>query len=360
MDKALAIVPLRSAEDADTFVNVEPPWLPPWGRGIFGGSLIGQSLCAAQTTVASQFHAHSMHCYFLRPGIADEPFVYYVSRLHDGKRFKTRTVHARQRGRDIFCATISFTYGDRALSPPQGPKRELVHEVPMPSGILPPPRNLASAIQENMVSLSKAAPAGDDRPYDCIRCGPPAPGPPEQRKFRHWIRARFTGTASSSSASRRPQDHLAALAYMSDGYYIGTVARAHGARRFSDAMYIERMVEHLGGKPNEKAWRREVFRELAQEEQADIEGSQNGSVKESGVHVGMMATLHHTIFFHQWSGLETDQWMLAEMDSPWAGDERGLVTQRIWSQSGKLIATCVQEGVVRLSPEASKEGRARM
>lgn len=132
----------------------------------------------------------------------------------------------------------------------------------MPSGIPLPLR------QANTVSLSKAAPAGDDRPYDCIRCGPAAPGPPEQREFRHWIRARFSGAFSSSSALH----YLAALAYMSDGYFIGTVARAHGARRFSDATYVERMVEHLGGTPDEKARRREVFQGLAQEEQAIFEG----------------------------------------------------------------------------------------
>lgn len=80
---------------------------------------------------------------------------------------------------------------------------------------------------------------------------------------------------------------------------------------------------------------------------------------ESGVQVGMMATLHHAIFSHQWRGLRTDQWMPVKMDSPWAGDERGLVMQWIWSHFGLLVATCVQEGVMRLTPEAS-EGCARM
>jgi len=46
-----------------------------------------------------------------------------------------------------------------------------------------------------------------------------------------------------------------------------------------------------------------------------------------------------------------DEWMLTEMDSPWAGDGRGLVFQRIWTKEGILIATCVQEGVVRLNQE---------
>lgn len=132
---------------------------------------------------------------------------------------------------------------------------------------------------------------------------------------------------------------------MSDGYFIGTVARVHGTRRFADAEYIDRMVKDFEGTVEEKALRREEFKELAREEQADNEDIPVGNV---GMRVGMMATLHHAIFFHQWRGFEPEQWMLVEMDSPWAGEQRGLVTQRIWSQAGELLATCIQEGVVRL------------
>lgn len=45
--------------------------------------------------------------------------------------------------------------------------------------------------------------------------------------------------------------------------------------------------------------------------------------------------------------------MLSEMESPWAGDGRGLVTQRIFTKEGRLIATCVQE--VSLSIIASSD-----
>jgi len=31
------------------------------------------------------------------------------------------------------------------------------------------------------------------------------------------------------------------------------------------------------------------------------------------------------------------------MESPWAGDGRGLVIQKLWTREGVLIATCVQE-----------------
>ena len=56
-----------------------------------------------------------------------------------------------------------------------------------------------------------------------------------------------------------------------------------------------------------------------------------------------MVSLDHTIYFHNPKGFRADDWLLTEMESPWSGDGRGLVFQRIYSQNGLLIATCVQE-----------------
>lgn len=37
--------------------------------------------------------------------------------------------------------------------------------------------------------------------------------------------------------------------------------------------------------------------------------------------------------------------MRTEMETPRAGNEQGLVIQRIWSTDGVLVATCIQEPV---------------
>lgn len=37
-------------------------------RALFGGQVMGQSLAAAQYTVASGLSCHSFHCYFILPG----------------------------------------------------------------------------------------------------------------------------------------------------------------------------------------------------------------------------------------------------------------------------------------------------
>jgi len=59
--------------------------------------------------------------------------------------------------------------------------------------------------------------------------------------------------------------------------------------------------------------------------------------------IGMMVSLDHTIYFHNPRDFRADEWMLEEMETPWSGDHRGLVMQRIWSSEGKLVATCIQE-----------------
>ncbi|XP_061429281.1 acyl-coenzyme A thioesterase 8-like [Lethenteron reissneri] len=42
------------------------PWVPR-SNTLFGGQIVGQALVAAGLTVAKGLHAHSLHCYFVRP-----------------------------------------------------------------------------------------------------------------------------------------------------------------------------------------------------------------------------------------------------------------------------------------------------
>src|SRR5690606_5978043 len=44
----------------------------------FGGQVAGQTLVAAVRTVDSDKHVHSLHGYFIRPGIPDVPTVFQV------------------------------------------------------------------------------------------------------------------------------------------------------------------------------------------------------------------------------------------------------------------------------------------
>ena len=62
-----------------------------------------------------------------------------------------------------------------------------------------------------------------------------------------------------------------------------------------------------------------------------------------------LASLDHVIWFHR--PLRADEWLLYECRSPSASGARGLATGRFFTRDGRMIATAVQEGLVRLREE---------
>lgn len=93
----------------------------------FGGQVAGQSLVAAVRTVDPHFQVHSLHGYFLRPGNPEQPTVYLVDRIRDGRSFCTRRVTGVQNGEAIFTMSASFHVGD------EGPEhQDVMPTVPDP------------------------------------------------------------------------------------------------------------------------------------------------------------------------------------------------------------------------------------
>jgi acyl-CoA thioesterase-2 len=92
--------------------------------------------------------------------------------------------------------------------------------------------------------------------------------------------------------------HQAALTYYSDVTLLGTALAAHGLR-FSDP----------------------------------------------GV---MAASLDHTVWFHR--PFRADEWLLYDQVSPSAQGGRGLAIGRLFNESGVLVATAAQEGLIRYNP----------
>lgn len=154
----------------------------------------------------------------------------------------------------------------------------------------------------------------DDSPY------------PHHRKARAWIQSR--GVISPSGGQ---QAHLSALAYMSDSWFVGTISRAHGLERRNHDTYNRAFFQDHG-------------RLSAKQQDAldSIQKSENTFVTPKRS-IGMMVSLDHTIYFHRPREVKVDDWMCTEMETPWSGEGRGLVMQRIWNKEGRLIASCVQE-----------------
>lgn len=257
---------------------------------VFGGQVIAQALGAAERTVDTARHAHSLHCYFLRGGNEEHPIDFVVERDFDGGSFSNRRVVASQQGQPIMNLTASF----------QAPQEGLEHQYfAMPD--VPGPNEIQSEVQFRR-ELSELVPNHyRDRllapwPIDTRQVEPrdwlnPGKNPP---LLHCWFR-------TVAELPDDPRIHRAVLAYASDIHLLGTSTRPHGVN-----------------------WYR-----------GEIKG----------------ASLDHAIWFHE--PFRADEWLLHVTDSPWAGGSRGYTRGQIFSADGRLVASTSQEGLIRpVAPKA--------
>lgn len=64
------------------------------------------------------------------------------------------------------------------------------------------------------------------------------------------------------------------------------------------------------------------------------------------------ATVNHSVWFHR--PFRFDEWALYATESPVAAGSRGLATGRFFSMDGQLLATVVQEGLIRHFPKRER------
>jgi acyl-CoA thioesterase-2 len=57
------------------------------------------------------------------------------------------------------------------------------------------------------------------------------------------------------------------------------------------------------------------------------------------------SSLDHAMWFH--APFRADEWLLYDMESTWAGDGRALCRGHMFAAGGRLVATVVQEGLLR-------------
>ena len=317
---------VTQSTDKDVFTNTHALFQAPGYRGIYGGATISHSLSAAQKTVPPEFYAHTLHCSFVAAGQSDSPITYRVRRVRDGKNFVHRQVEAQQKGKTIFTATLSFVRDGS-----EG-REKLEHAVNMPTNVIAPPDYRSEGIDEQFP------------PFESIRYPLLRLGSALENRERQWMRAR----------GRLPDDphvHQSALAYMSDSYLVGAIARVHGAKDSPSnrPRSIQSKMLAFPGSASDMQEMRRYLESIRFGSVADTV-SQVGEevVRRERKKIDFVVSLNHSMYFHRPSAFRTDEWMLTETEVPWTGGGRGLVTQRIWGKNGHLIATCTQEGLVRL------------
>ncbi|KAJ2377508.1 acyl-CoA thioesterase [Coemansia sp. RSA 2607] len=266
----------------DTYLSVDL-WRPKGNRGVFGGQVIGQALTAAAKTVSSPFRCNSIHCYFLAAGNNTEMIAYEVRRIRQGASYCSRLVVAKQSGRVIFIATVSFQRPEPSV---------LSHQYVMPQ--VPSPESLVS--REALILRGEAE--GDTFKADEISNLPVETRPVPQKELKGlpvnaiWLRAR--GDMSQLGHCH----HQSMLAYASDFALISTALRP--------------------------------FRMNSPDAKHKL---------------SMLVSLDHTIWFHE--PFRADDWLLYVMESPRTASGRGLAFGRIYSRDGVLVASTAQEGVAR-------------
>jgi acyl-CoA thioesterase-2 len=257
-------------------------------RRIFGGQVLAQALYAAARTVDDERVPHSLHAYFLRPGDMSRNVIYDVDPIRDGRSFCTRRVVARQHGRAIFNSSVSFQKREKGFDH----QIELPEGIPQPDDIIPYSDYLAG-IKKQYPDM----PTAFMFPDDIIDIRVPAPiHPYEPTKMEpiggFWFK--FTADIGDD-----PLMHRSALAFISDKMLMSTALRPH-----SIPVYDNKLIA---------------------------------------------ASLDHAMWFH--SEIRVDQWIYYYLDSPRAARSRGLNRGLFYTQDGMLMASTIQEGLMRLIDE---------
>jgi acyl-CoA thioesterase II len=211
------------------------------------------------------------------------PIVFEVEKIRDGGSFSTRRVVAKQNGLPIFFMSVSF----------QSKWEEAYeHQIPMPK--VEGPENLPSD-EDVIKKYSWFVPDHifqviDTRPFE-FRMVEKISFLDLKTKlpYRHfWFKAKEAVTEEISMNQQL-------LTYVSDYNLLTTAALPHSRGPIPTHIF--------------------------------------------------MASLDHGLWFHR--PFRVDEWLLYAIDSPSGSDGRGFTRGNIFNAQGKLVASVVQEGVMR-------------
>lgn len=237
----------------------------------------------AAQTTVEDRHIHSLHAYFLRVGDHRAPIIYDVDRSRDGKSFSARRVVAVQHGKPIFTMSASFQTAETGVD----------YQEKMPA--TEPPENLKS-INDYLGEFIERAPDKfklTTSLYAPFEMKPVEPvdlvNPVKREPVRHlWLRA----------TDRLPDDpviHHVLMAYISDFSLLDTNLLPHGLQILDTNLQI--------------------------------------------------ASIDHAIWFHR--TFRMDEWLLYVCEGVSTSGARGVARGRFFTQDGILVASTMQEGLLR-------------
>ncbi|WP_417456840.1 acyl-CoA thioesterase [Kordiimonas sp.] len=256
-------------------------------KHVFGGHILAQAMEAATLTVEPAYKLHSLHCYFLRPGIAGQPIIYDVDPIRNGRSFVTRRVVAIQNGEAIFTISVSFHVGETGVE----------HQIDMPD--VPMPEELEDDEAYYARVLRAFGKQPKDKPFmpfemrsiDRMNLENPAPKSPETG---YWFKLKENIDGDQALHGRL-------MAYISDFAFLSANLRPHAM---------------IPRDPRLKT----------------------------------VASLDHAMWFHR-ENFRVDDWVFYRTDGYWTGKGRGLARGALYDRSGRLLASTSQEALLRLKKE---------
>jgi len=206
-------------------------------------------------------------------------------------------VHRDFDGRSISNRRVVVRQNDKVIfnltASFQKPADGLTHQVAMPDVL--PPEQCPSALQQiarnPLVSDEQIEHMSMPRPFD-VRSVRPEGKDPKARQYQ-WFK-------TVAPLPDDPLIHRATLAFASDMGLLSTSMIPHGLHWATPGLFS--------------------------------------------------TSLDHAMWFHD--DFRADQWICYVMDSDWTGHARGLNRGSLYTQDGILVASAVQEGMMRLAPKS--------
>ena len=269
---------------------------------LFGGQILAQAVAAADRA-DGEVSLHSLHANFLGRGTPAAPLLFEVSELRRSRAFRTQEVLARQGDKLILKMTVSRNDGGA------GPE----HQAP--------------------VVVSGAKPEGETFEAALVRAlGGPADSAAEQSEDSHPAQRLAEKMAKSDREAP-------------DSFELPIEIRsAPGMGLFSDIV----------GPPTAECWMRvrdDIGDDLALHRAVFVYASDYAIMAPAykphpfPVTAVESASLDHAVWFHR--DFRIDDWLHLSMDSPIASGARATSRGLLHDGDGVLVASCVQEGLIR-------------
>ncbi|KAK2755091.1 hypothetical protein FQN54_006620 [Arachnomyces sp. PD_36] len=327
-----------------TFRSLAKPFSPGVGERAFGGHVYAQAAYAASKTVGEGFCLHNITGSFTLPGRLDIPFTYSVRCVRDGGMYALRTVDVRQPPSSpsiCFTCICSFKRAETKANPhfSHQPRVDIFEKY-------------------HAVLGGKGKGKGEGRIEDHHPLAPSA-------DVRYWTEAAETGDVEEDRFPGTEVRKVDMRAY-NESEEVNARERPEEYRQ----LQFYRIIGSPGGADDDEGvGEREEERDQRGEFDnlyacAHLYASDKNSLfvitkaLGSDDYLVQMGSLSHTVVFHtggeglrmvDWSSGEAKKkWFVQEASTSTSGENRGLHESRIWGPDGRLVATTLQDGQVKM------------